>query len=73
MQIETLKFNDYNDLQKLSLENNLSILPKINWEKIWKDNPYYLKTKDQWSIGWKLTNEEGKLVGAIINIPFFIC
>ena len=70
MQIETLKFNDYNNLQKLSLENNLNILPKINWEKIWTNNPYYLNNKDQWPIGWKLINENKKLVGAIINIPF---
>ena len=37
--IRTVKFNDYNRIKKLQLNNNLNILEKKKWTNLFKKNP----------------------------------
>ena len=60
--IRTVKFNDYNRIKKLQLNNNLNILEKKKWTNLFKKNP--LKKKDN---GWIVENGK-ELVGYIGNI-----
>ena len=42
MKIEKVLFEDYEKISDLNKRNNLSILEKLDWENLWKKNPYFL-------------------------------
>ena len=70
MKIEKVHFEDYHEIVKLNDKNNLINLERPDWENLWKKNPYLENNKIEWTIGWKLTNENKELEGLILNIPF---
>ena len=70
MKIEKVYLEDYQKIVELNERNNLLSLEKLDWENLWKKNPYLRNNKTEWTIGWKLTNENKQIEGLILNIPF---
>ena len=70
MKIEKVHLDDYHEIVKLNDKNNLISLERLDWENLWKKNPYLENNKIKWTIGWKLLNENKELEGLILNIPF---
>lgn len=68
MLIEKILFEDFEKIIDLNYRNNLNTLQKLDWENLWKKNPYFSLNKD-WTIGWKLI-DKNKIVGTCLNIPF---
>ncbi len=65
MKIRIAKFDDFEKIKELCVRNNLQV-EKINKE-VWKDFPKFNEFENV-PIGWVLENNEGKIVGVILNL-----
>src|SRR6266478_2521078 len=60
--------DDYGQIAALGAANGLSTKPREQWLHLWLENPAYQQLPG-WPIGWVLENEDGRIVGALDNVP----
>jgi len=68
MHIREVNFEDYIKIKSLVNRYNLQIYDKLNWEKMWKENPYLKKNNIKWCPGW-IIEDGANIVGHIGNLP----
>jgi hypothetical protein len=61
--------DDYDAIAKVEHDNGLASMPRDDWRRLWLDNPLWPRVERDWPIGWLLENEQGQVVGSIVNIP----
>lgn len=67
--VRELRFEDYDELQRLHPRNGLPVRSPEEWRQTWIGNPAYEARREHWPIGWVLTGTDGAIVGAIGNLP----
>src|ERR1700704_5171374 len=60
--------DDYDQITALEAANGLSIKSREEWLHLWRENPAYRQGPD-WPIGWVLEGGDGRIVGALENVP----
>jgi hypothetical protein len=62
-------FKDHEQIA--SLESRFGLIAKNHdeWSHLWLGNPVYRELGRDWKIGWVLKDHDGRVVGAIANIP----
>ena len=62
-------FADHEQIARL--ESRYGLTPKSYdaWSHLWLGNPLYRARLGDWSIGWVLEDEDGRIVASMGNIP----
>ena len=61
-------FEDYDQIAAVEEANGLSSKPREEWLHLWQNNPAYQQIPG-WPIGWVLEDADGRIVGALQNVP----
>ncbi len=67
--LRTATFADYPGI--FSLESTFfdDSLPPAERRNLFEDNPLWSRVRDTWPVGWVLEDADGRIVGAVNNIP----
>jgi hypothetical protein len=60
---------DYDQIAKLEARYWLHTKNYEEWSHLWLGNPLYRELQVDWSIGWVIENEAGRIVASMENIP----
>ena len=63
-------FADFEQIAALAVRNGLA-RPRSEeaWRHLWLANPHYRERRGNWTIGWVLEDDAGRIVASIENIP----
>jgi len=63
-------FDDFEQIAALASRGGLARPRSYDeWSHLWLANPLYRERRPDWSIGWVLEDEGGRVVGSMENIP----
>src|SRR5262245_22421281 len=70
--LRAARFQDYQQIALLEARHGLGTLAEKSYERwmhLWKGNPAYRERQSDWTIGWVLEAENGRIVGSMTNVP----
>ncbi len=67
--LRSMRFEDYDAIQKLALDNSMSFSPVEDWEHRWRSNPVWQRLDGRSPIGWVLETTTGEIVGSMETVP----
>src|SRR5579884_3722776 len=69
VRIREAQFEDHGAITALQASQHLKTKPFDEWKKLWIGNPCYESLGPRWPIGWVLETGDGRIVGALCNVP----
>jgi len=68
--LRAASFDDFEQIAAVASRGGLSRPNSYEeWSHLWLGNPLYRERRADWSIGWVLEDEGGRIVGSMENIP----
>jgi len=69
VRLREARFDDYAAIAALESGGGLKSRADGDWQRLWTGNPVYREMRDKWPIGWVIETGEGRIAGALSNIP----
>jgi len=67
--LRNARFEDYAQIARLEVANDLQAQPEADWRSVWLDNPLWPRLSGKWPMGRVLEDAGGAIVGSVMNVP----